>query len=40
MFLGSALSLISVSMNMYSLHQEREYEQKMSNIRQNITSQF
>jgi hypothetical protein len=40
MFLGPALNLISVGMDMYSLHQEREYEQKMSNVRQDITSQF
>jgi predicted component of type VI protein secretion system len=40
MFLGPALGLISVGVDMYSLHQEREYEQKMSNVRQDITSQF
>lgn len=39
-FLGPALALISVGMDLYSLHQEREREQKMSDMRREITSQF
>jgi len=40
MFLGPALSLVSGVGGYVLLHQERECEQKMSNVRQDITSQF
>ena len=39
-FLGPALSLISVAADIYSVHQERQHEQRMSDIRRDITSQF
>lgn len=39
-FLGPAITVISVAADIYSVHQERQHEQKMSDIRRDITSQF
>ncbi|GAX43317.1 GTP-binding protein HSR1-related protein [Tolypothrix sp. NIES-4075] len=40
MFLGPALSLFAVATDAYSMHQEKQREQKMADIRHDITSQF
>jgi hypothetical protein len=40
MFLGPALSLLTVATDAYSMHQEKQREQKMADIRYDITSQF
>ena len=40
MFLGPALSLFAVATDAYSMHQEKQREQKMADIRCDITSQF
>ncbi len=40
MFLGPALSLFAVATDAYSMHQEKQREQKMADIRSDITSQF
>ncbi len=40
MFLGPALSLLAVATDAYSMHQEKQREQKMADIRCDITSQF
>ncbi len=39
-FLGPALSLFAVAADAYSMHQEKQREQKMAEVRQDITSQF
>ena len=39
-FLGPALSLFAVAADAYSMHQEKQQEQKMAEVRQDITSQF
>ena len=39
-FLGPALALASVGLDIYSTYEEREQEQKMANARRDITSQF
>ncbi|AFY32861.1 GTPase [Calothrix sp. PCC 7507] len=39
-FLGPALSLLAVATDAYSMHQEKQREQKMADIRRDITSQF
>ncbi|HEY9747723.1 MAG TPA: GTPase [Allocoleopsis sp.] len=39
-FLGPAVNLISVGVTAYEIHQEREAERKMSEVRSDITSQF
>jgi GTP-binding protein EngB required for normal cell division len=39
-FLGPAMALVSVGVDAYSIHQERETERKMSEVRSDITSQF
>lgn len=40
MFLGPALAVISVGMDLHAMHKEREHEKAMSDIRRDITSQF
>lgn len=40
MFLGPALSLIVVATDAYSMHQEKQQEQKMAEVRHDITSHF
>ncbi|MEO0970624.1 MAG: LeoA/HP0731 family dynamin-like GTPase, partial [Cyanobacteria bacterium J06639_18] len=39
-FLGPALLIVGVAADAYSMHQEKQREQKMAEIRQDITSQF
>lgn len=39
-FLGPALAVISVAVDVYSVHQERQREQEMADVRRDITSQF
>ena len=39
-FLGPALALVSLAADAYTMHKEREAEQKMSEVRSDITSQF
>ncbi len=39
-FLGPALAVISVAVDFYSVHQERQHEQEMADVRRDITSQF
>ncbi|GAB4385143.1 MAG: hypothetical protein Kow00121_49720 [Elainellaceae cyanobacterium] len=40
MFLGPALAVVSIGMDVYTTHQEYERERKMAEIRKDITSQF
>ena len=40
MFLGPALAVISVGMDLHTMHQEREHEKQMADVRRDITSQF
>jgi len=39
-FLGPALAVVSIGLELHGMHQEREQEQKMADIRRDITSQF
>ena len=39
-FLGPALAVVSIGLDLHAMHQEREHEQKMADIRRDITSQF
>ena len=39
-FLGPALAIISLGLDLHAVHQEREYEQKMADSRREIDSQF
>lgn len=39
-FLGPALALVSVGVDVLSMHQESQQEQKMADVRREITSQF
>lgn len=39
-FVGPALALIAVGLDVMDIHQERKREQEMADIRRNITSQF
>lgn len=39
-FLGPALALVSIGIELHSEHQEREQEEKMADVRRDITSQF
>lgn len=39
-FLGPALAVVSVGMDLHTMHQEREHEKKMADVRRDITSQF
>jgi small GTP-binding protein len=40
MFLGPALTILSIGVDIYASNQDREIEQKMAEIRNDITSQF
>lgn len=40
MFLGPALAVVSIGMDLHTMHKEREYEKKMADVRRDITSQF
>lgn len=39
-FLGPALAVISIGMDLHTMHKEHEYEKKMADVRRDITSQF
>lgn len=39
-FLGPALAVVSVGLDLHTMHQEREHERKMADVRRDITSQF
>lgn len=39
-FLGPALAVVSIGLDLHAMHQEHEYEQQMADIRRDITSQF
>jgi len=39
-FLGPAMAIVSIGLDMHAMHQERERERKMADIRRDITSQF
>ena len=39
-FLGPALSVVSIGLELHGMHKEREREQQMADIRRDITSQF
>ena len=39
-FLGPALAVLSVGMEMHTMHQEQEHEKQMADVRRDITSQF
>ncbi|WOB44397.1 GTPase [Thermoleptolyngbya oregonensis NK1-22] len=40
LFLGPALAVVSIGLDLHSMHKEREYEKQMSDVRRDITSQF
>jgi ethanolamine utilization protein EutP (predicted NTPase) len=40
MFLGPALAVVSVGMDLHAMHREREQERQMADIRRDIVSQF
>lgn len=40
MFLGPALAVVSIGLDIHTIHQEHEYERKMADVRRDITSQF
>lgn len=40
MFLGPALAVLSIGMDLHTMHKEHEYEKKMADVRRDITSQF
>jgi len=40
MFLGPALAIISIGMDVHTMHQERDREKAMADVRRDITSQF
>lgn len=39
-FLGPALAVLSIGMDLHSMQKEREYEKQMADVRRDITSQF
>jgi len=39
-FLGPALAVVSLGIDLHTAHQEREYERKMADARRDVTSQF
>ncbi len=39
-FLGPALAVLSVGVDLHMMHQEREHEKRMADVRRDITSQF
>jgi len=39
-FLGPALAVVSVGLDLHAMHQERDHEKKMADVRRDITSQF
>jgi len=40
MFLGPALAVVSIGVDIHTMHQEHEHERKMADVRRDITSQF
>ncbi len=40
LFLGPALAVVSIGLDLHSMQKEREYEKQMSDVRRDITSQF
>lgn len=40
MFLGPALAVVSIGMDLHTMHKEHEHEKKMADVRRDITSQF
>jgi len=40
LFLGPALAVVSVGLDLHTMHQEQEQERKMADVRRDITSQF
>lgn len=40
LFLGPALAVVSIGLDLHSMNKEREYEKQMSDVRRDITSQF
>ncbi len=39
-FLGPALAVVSIGLDLHSMHKEHDYENKMSDVRRDINSQF
>lgn len=39
-FLGPAMAVVCIGLDLHAMHKEREYEQQMADIRRDITSQF
>jgi len=39
-FLGPALAVVSIGMDLHAMQKEREYEKQMADVRRDITSQF
>lgn len=40
MFLGPALAVVSIGLDLHTMHKEHEHEKKMADVRRDITSQF
>lgn len=40
MFLGPAFAVVSIGMDLHTMHKEHEYEKRMADVRCDITSQF
>lgn len=40
MFLGPALAVLSIGIDIHTMHQEHDHERKMADVRRDITSQF